>query len=607
MTLKIQRLLASAKKNIRKGNIEAAKNDYLKVLKSIPNNQEAKNQLSKLSQNKPTGPSESQLDLIIKLYSSGQIQDALSSLELLINNYPRDPSLFNIRGACFKASNQMESAVDSFKNAINIKPDYAEAYFNLGITLQELNRSNEAIKYYENAILVKPAYPTAHNNLGLIFLELNQLGLATEHFNWAISYNPQFAEAHNNLGATLQQDRKFDASIKNYFKATTINPNYAQAFNNLGIVYQTLGQQVEAIKHFQKAISLVPNYTSAHFNLSRIKTFLPDDIQISQMQSIVTNNLNILEKIYLNFALAKVNEDLERKDDLFKFLKQGNQLCKEKTYYSLKNDQQKHALIQKIFTTPKNLHEINFNKDFKDTSNSKRPIFIIGMPRSGTTLVEQIISSHKKIYGADEMSTLSDLISKILKKVSNNNSYELNKKSVLSIRHKYLAELSDLNVPENIISDKWPLNFQYVGFILEAFPEAKIIHLKRDSRATCWSIYKHFFSDIGNGWAYNFKDLAGFYNLYSEMMAFWHDLYPNKIYDISYEDLTTNQEDETRKLLEYCDLDWDENCLNFHENKRAVKTASALQVREKMYQGSSEAWKKYEAYLHPLIKGLAPF
>ena len=160
MTLKIQRLLASAKKNIRKGNIEAAKDDYLTVLKSLPNNQEAKNQLSKLSQNNQTSPTQSQLDLIIKLYSSGQIQDALSSLELLINDYPRDPSLFNIRGACFKANNQMESAVGSFKNAINIKPDYAEAYFNLGITLQELNKPIEAIKYYEKAISIKPAYPT---------------------------------------------------------------------------------------------------------------------------------------------------------------------------------------------------------------------------------------------------------------------------------------------------------------------------------------------------------------------------------------------------------------------------------------------------------------
>ena len=154
------------------------------------------------------------------------------------------------------------------------------------------------------------------------------------------------------------------------------------------------------------------------------------------------------------------------------------------------------------------------------------------------------------------------------------------------------------------MTDKMPANFRYIGFILSAFPEAKIIHLKRDARATCWSNYKYFFTDRENGYSHNFDDLVGFYSLYRELMDFWHDLYPNKIYDLCYEDLTNDQENETRKLLEYCDLDWDENCLNFHKNERAVKTASALQVREKMYQGSSDAWKEYEAYLKPLINEL---
>ena len=139
---------------------------------------------------------------------------------------------------------------------------------------------------------------------------------------------------------------------------------------------------------------------------------------------------------------------------------------------------------------------------------------------------------------------------------------------------------------------------------MTAFPEAKIIHLERDARAICWSIYKHYFSDNGNGWSYNQNDLVGFYKLYSDLMTFWHELFPNQIYDICYERLTSNQKEETQKLLEYCDLNWDEKCLNFHSNNRAVKTASALQVRRKMYQGSSEVWKKYTEYLKPIIDGL---
>ena len=167
--------------------------------------------------------------------------------------------------------------------------------------------------------------------------------------------------------------------------------------------------------------------------------------------------------------------------------------------------------------------------------------------------------------------------------------------------------MSRFNVPEDVITDKMPLNFRFIGFILSSFPEAKIVRLKRDARATCWSNYQCFFTNKENGYSYNLDDLAGFYGLYSDLMDFWHQLFPGKIYDICYEDLTTNQEEETRKLLQYCELDWDENCLNFHKNNRAVKTASSLQVREKMYQGSSEAWKKHEAYLEPLIKALSSY
>ena len=174
----------------------------------------------------------------------------------------------------------------------------------------------------------------------------------------------------------------------------------------------------------------------------------------------------------------------------------------------------------------------------------------------------------------------------------------------MSIRQGYFDSLSRLDVPEKVISDNMPLNFRWIGFILTAFPEAKIVHLKRDAMATCWSIYKHHFDSKGNGWAYNVDDLAGFYGLYIDFMAFWHQVFPGKIYDICYEDLTVKQEEETRKLLEYCELDWDENCLSFYDNKRVVNTASASQGRQKMYQGSSEAWKKHEAYLQPLIKAL---
>jgi len=222
------------------------------------------------------------------------------------------------------------------------------------------------------------------------------------------------------------------------------------------------------------------------------------------------------------------------------------------------------------------------------------------MPRSGTSLVEQILASHSKVHGAGELSTMDNLVSPIL----GQDEGQLTRLEISRVRDGYLDALTALQVPEKIITDKMPLNFRWIGFIKFALPEAKIIHLSRDPRATCWSIYKRDFSLKGNGYAYDLGDLAEFYKLYMALMSFWRERFPDTIYDLCYEDMTENQEEETRKILEFCNLEWEPQCLDFHKTNRIVHTASAAQVREKMYQGSSDAWREFEAYLQPLIKGL---
>ena len=604
MTIKTQRLLNRAQKLKKKGQIGEAQKIYLSILKSFPNNQEAKKELSKIAKKKEIAPTQEQLNKVIQYYSCDKFQEALYANQLLIKDFPNDPLLFNISGACYSGLGPIDLAINNFEKAIALNPKYAEAHYNLGVAFQKTHQLDNAIKHYKEAINVKHEYPAAHNNLGLISLELGYTDSAIKSFEWAIAYSPEYAEAHNSLGAASQELDNFDEAIKHYKKAVTINPKYAQALNNLGISYEILGLEVEALNHYEEAINVKPDFAEAHFNLSRLKKYKKNDIQISKMKSLLSSgNLNQSDQIFINFALAKVNDDLDNQDVLFKFLNKGNRLRKEQLNYSINDYQIKHSLIKKIFR----LDLPSINKDLLDEPQFKYPIFIVGMPRSGTTLVEQIISSHHAVYGADELSTISDLTSSILADPSTQDTNNLSEKYFLSIRQKYLDSLSNLDINEDIITDKWPLNFQYIGFILTAFPEAKIIHLRRDARAVCWSIYKNYFSGKGNGWAYNLNDLANFYALYSELMIFWHELFPNQIYDINYEDLTNNQEKETKKLLKYCELEWDESCLNFHTNKRAVKTASASQVRKKMYQGSSDAWKKYESHIQPLIDGLKPY
>ena len=601
MTIKTQRLLARAKKIAKKGDHEEARKLYTTVLEASPNNQEAKNELLALQQVKDQlKPPKAEIQSVFALYSNGQIQEALDAVETLTKDYPNEPLLYNISGACYKEIGQLEEAFKSFQKAVALKPDYAEAQYNLGVTIHELGQVDSAIKCYERALAIQHAYPNAHNNLGQILLESGQPDAAMNHFEWAVAYQPEFSEAHNNLGSSLLALRQVNTAVTHYEKAIAIKPDYQLAYNNLGIAYQRLGEIDKAFKSFERALAIKSDYAKAHHNLSSLKKYTKSDKQIVEMESLLSiKDLSQSDRIFICFALAKAYENLGKQEELFKVLYEGNQLRKKELKYSIEKSENHNSIIKKLFNSSP--------KPLSNQASTIRPIFIVGMLRSGTSVVEQIISSHHEVYGAGELKNLTQIIIPILREHLTDDKKKLSKKTFLSIRKQYLESLSRFNTSENVITDKWPLNFRSIGFILSAIPEAKIIHLKRDARATCWSIYKHYFSDTGNGWAYNFDDLAEFYKLYSELMRYWHEMFPGKVYDISYEDLTTNQEDETRKLLEYCELEWDQNCLDFHKNKRAVDTASVLQVRQKMYQGSSEAWKEHEEYLLPLIKALSSY
>ena len=542
-----------------------------------------------------------EVNYAVKLLTNGQINEALKIVEALIKKSPNVPLLYNIRGVCYQTIRELGNAIDDFSQATILKSDYAEAYCNLGITYQEKGDLVSAVNAYKNAIDNDNNYPTAHNNLGKIFLASGEIDSSIEHLECAITLKSDFADAHNNLGSAFLRINKLNDAIKSYKKAIALKPDFAVANNNLGIAYLRTGDPKLASKFFENAITITPGYATAHHNLSGVKVYKEKDKQVSLIESLlIENNLSQKERIYLNFALAKAYEDLGNHEELFKHLNEGNRIRKKEMSNSIADSEEHNELIKLFF----NSNNINNIKLTCRDSLPIRPIFIVGMPRSGTSLVEQIISSHHEVYGAGEVNNFHNIIMPIIEKHAVNENYNLKNDEFALIRKQYSNSLERFYANEKVITDKWILNFKTIGFILSAFPESKIVHLKRDARATCWSIYKHYFSDEGNRWAYDYQDLARFYKSYVGLMDYWHNLFPGKIYDISYEDLTSNQEKETRNLLKYCDLDWDENCLNFYTNTRAVKTASAVQVRNKMYQGSSDAWRKYSEHLKPLLDAL---
>ncbi|MDC0221795.1 sulfotransferase, partial [Gammaproteobacteria bacterium] len=310
------------------------------------------------------------------------------------------------------------------------------------------------------------------------------------------------------------------------------------------------------------------------------------------------------DRTHLSFALAKAHEDLKDYAASFHYFKIANDLIKKRIGYSIDNE-------RKVFEGTKKL----FSPQIPSVSASEStvcPIFIVGMPRSGTTLTEQILASHSMVHGAGELTVMGEKLASLLEPKLNDPSMPgFSIEEVQGIREGYLKELEALGVSEQVIVDKMPTNFRSIGAIISAFPEAKIVHTNRDPMAVCWSNYKHFFvasmsgSARAIGFSSDLDDLAEYYKLYLDLMAFWRERFPGRIYDLDYESLTLNQEDETRRLLEFCELDWEDNCLDFHENRRAVRTASLSQVRKKIYTGSSEAWKKYEKYLEPLKNKLS--
>ena len=601
MSIKTQRLLSRAKKLITKGEINAAKQIYISIIESHPLNKEAKIGLVELNQIKEVKPNKSQLEALVGFHKTGQFQEALAAINRLIKTYDKDPFLYNIKGSCLCETGDLSASIASFEKAILINPDYAEALYNLGVAYQKLDQPDMAIETYKKAIAIQHAYPTAHHNLGIIYFQKDQMNSAIKSFEWAIAYSPNYSEAIRNLGSALQKINQFDEAKKQFEKVISLDPEYAQAYEDLGILCEIINLPNEALSYFEKALKVNPYLTNSYRNLSKLIKFKAKDPLISQMESLYSkSDLHPLHKINLCFSLAKAYEDLNNKDNFFKFLNEGNALRKKELNYDIIQSNNVHSTIINLFSS--NQTVIN-----KPKKNSKiKPIFIVGMPRSGTTLVEQIISNHHKVYGAGELLTLRKVIDPILESYLKDNKYKISKKDLSLAREQYIDSLSNLNVSEKIITDKMPVNFRLIGFILSAIPEAKIIHIKRDARAICWSNYKHYFS-AGNGFSFDQDDLVKFYTLYSEMMDFWHKLFPKKIYDISYEELTKNQKNETHKLLNYCELDWDDNCLNFHKNTRGVVTASSSQVRQKMYQGSSEAWKKYESNLKPIIEGLKSY
>lgn len=528
----------------------------------------------------------------VALLLSGKVQDALPPTQKSLELSPGDSETHNNLGVMLDTLGRKREAAEAFRRAIALDPCYAEACNNLGNVLIACGELIEAEACYRKAIALKSGYVEARNNLGTVLSMLGRHAEAMDFFRRAIALAPNYAEAHANLGNTLRELNQHAGAEECLLQAIALNPDHAAAHNSLGVVHYELGRIKSAEDCYRKAIALKPDYAQCHYNLSMVRTCTHDDPLFHSLHKLHDTVQNAPDKTYMCFALAKACEDLMLYDEAFHLYEESNALRKQALGYCIDQDRKLFDSILSAFDKLPEAHPL--------PARGTMPILIVGMPRSGTTLVEQILASHSEVAGAGELDTLSRLSQQHFIDAPHTDTAEPSR----IISSDYLDELASMQTGFRFITDKMPLNFRWLGFLLSSLPGIRIVHVTRDPMAVCFSNFRQFFPATGMAFSCNLADLAAYHGLYENLMRFWKQKFPGRIHELNYERLTENQEDETRKLLAYCGLEWQERCMEFEKSERAVRTASAAQVRKKLYRGSSEAWRNYEKHLAPLLHGL---
>ena len=606
------------------------------------------------------------------LRSQGRLAEAVAAQRRAVTLSPWDAVGHYALGDSLMALQQPAAAAESFHCARTIKPDFVEAHFKLGNALAVQNRYSEAVEAYERVIALRPDFSEAHANLGFTLMStgryadaeahlsqalrahpnsapinnamgvvqygqsrmaeaadsfrrvvallpadaeahanlgnaLRELGLhadAETHYRRSIALNDRFARAHFDLGSLLYTTERYAEAEQSYRRALELKPDYVEACNNLGRSVRRQGRLDDACAYFEKAIVIDPDSVEAYFNLTSLRSFAPGQAEPERMEKLVSKLPFLPEnsRIRYWFALGKMREDLGRHDDAFAAYAQGNQL---KHAQLSPNEASRVALFN-------NVREV-FNKPFfasrpAPVSPGRSPIFIVGMPRSGTSLIEQILSTHPDIHGAGELPDLENLVFAIATEAGlpveryPEVAANMPEEAFLRLGQAYVGKVWKLAPDATRITDKMMSNFMHIGMIRQMFPDAKIIHAMRDPMDSCFSCYATLFAKNNLDFAYELGSLGRYYVRYIQLMQHWQQVLPvGSILALRYEDMVADTEGQARRLLDYLGLPWDPRCLNFHENTRIVRTASAAQVRRPVYKSSVARWKHFQAQLGPLL------
>ena len=531
---------------------------------------------------------------LITFFSKQKFLEVIKNGTKLHKQAPDNTQIIRILGITSINIQNFVEAEKYFKKLSSIEKN-ADNFYTLGNIQKKNNKFNEAVISFENALKINPNFSEAHNNLGNTKKTLNKKDEAINHYKKAISLKKDNIAALINLSTILKESNNYEELLEIYEKILNLDPKNIKTLYNLGTAHLFLGNTSKAREYFENIIEIDKfNIPSFRNYVSTLKIDASNRI-FKIFKNIDLSTLNYENKVLLLDALSKCFFDMDTIDLAFDCLDKCNQLKRKNSSFSMKEQEILFRKIKSFFTDIS-----NYDLDFKEIIKIK-PIFIIGMPRSGTSLIEQILSTHSKIYGAGELNYLQKIIDKSgLEKPNNMKNY------FSEIREYYYSQITKIS-NNSFIIDKLPSNFRWVGFIIKAFPEAKIIHIERNPMAVCWSNYKNFFLDTGLDFNLTQKDVAKYYSMYSNLMNFWNSKYKNKIFNVNYEIFVQNFEENSKKILNYLDLSWEDQLLEYQKTNRPVTTASHQQVREKIKKDTSEKWKIYSNYLKVMRETLTTF
>jgi Flp pilus assembly protein TadD len=536
----------------------------------------------------------------------GRLEEAEKNLRYAISldsNYAE--ALVNL-AIVLKAQSRLREAETMCRQAIALKPQLAHAYNTLGNIILDLRRFDDAEKALRHAVALRPHFAEAMSNLGNVLKEQGKLAEAETVYRQAIALNSRIAEAHYNLAGSLSaQDRLVEAEAA-YRHAIAINPDFADAHNNLGVTLKFLGRFAEARRSAERALQLAPQDPTFHFNLAELKRFAIGDPDLAVLEELARNarTLPVKKQVDLHFALAKAYEDVGDRDGIIRHLLAGNALMRGQIDYDENPALREMGRTAQIFT-PQLLGALASAGE-----PSSKPVFILGMPRSGTSLIEQILASHPQVFGGGELPILNAVAGCLGAFAGRPGPFpdvmaHVSPRDLQRAGAHYVAEIDRMAPDAARVVDKMPSNFRLAGLIHLILPNARIIHTVRDPLDTCFSCFSKLFSN-GQHQTYDLAELGRYYRHYQNLMEHWRQLLPpGRIMDVRYEDVVTDLEGQARRIVAHCGLEWDERCLAFHNTERPVHTASALQVRQPIYQSASGRAQPFRQHLAPLLDALS--